>query len=160
MIVSKTKQRLAQLCRPSSYLNSAGLSIMYKSFVCSYLEYGHLLYFGAARGYLKRLDAPQCQAAIVCHSTFPSLESRQHATAIGHLCRLLDDEGCGDLQSLLPPFMAPTIITSVPRRSSRLNNLLDLALAFRLQNTLIEEFGLLLPKLAWCNPVIVEQFDY
>ena len=44
MIVSKTKQRLAQLCRLSPYLEPAGLSIMYKSFVRSCLEYGHLLY--------------------------------------------------------------------------------------------------------------------
>ena len=93
MIISKTKQRLAQLCCLSSYLDSFGLSIMYKSFVRSCLKHGHLLYFGAARGYLKRLDALQCQAASVCHSTFPSLESHQHATAIGFLCRLLDDEG-------------------------------------------------------------------
>ena len=129
VIVSKTKQRLAQLCRLFSYLDSDGLSIMHKYFVRSYLEYGHL-YFGTARGYLKHLDALQCWAASVCQSTFPSLESRRHATAIGLLCRLLDGEGRGDLQSLLPPF-----ITSVPRRSSHLNNLLDPALAFRLQNT-------------------------
>ena len=90
MIFSKTKQRLAQLSRLSSYLDSVGLSIMYKSFVRSCLEYGHLLYFGAVRGYLKHLDALQCQAASVCHSTSPSLESRQRAAAIGFLCRLLD----------------------------------------------------------------------
>ena len=129
MIISRTKQRLAQLCRLSSYLDSVGLSIMYKSFVCSCLEYGHLLYFGAARGYLKRLDALQCRAASICHSTFPSLESRRHAAAIGLLCRLLDGEGRGDLQSFIPHF-----VTSVPRRSSRLNNLSDPARALRLQN--------------------------
>ena len=54
---------------------------MYKSFVCSCLEYG-LLYFGTAKGYLKRLDAFQGWAASVCHSTFPSLESRQHAAPV------------------------------------------------------------------------------
>ena len=129
MIISRTKQRLAQLCRLSSYLDSVGLSIMYKSFVRSCLEYGHLLYFGAARGYLKRLDALQCRAASICHSTFPSLESRRHAAAIGLLCRLLDGEGRGDLQSFIPHF-----VTSVPRRSSRLNNLSDPARALRLQN--------------------------
>ena len=57
IIVSKTKQRLAQLCHLSSNLDSAGLSIMYNSFVHSCLEYDHLFYFGTARGYLKRLDA-------------------------------------------------------------------------------------------------------
>ena len=83
MIISKTKQRLAQLCRLSSYF---GLSIMYKSFVRSCLEYGHLLYFGAARGYLKRLDALQCRAASVCDSTFLSPGASRHAAAIGFLC--------------------------------------------------------------------------
>ena len=37
-----------------------------------------MLYLGNTGGYLKRLDAQQCQAASVCHSTFPSLESCQH----------------------------------------------------------------------------------
>ena len=83
MIISKTKQRLAQLCCSSSYLDSVGLSIMQKSFVRSCLEYGHLLYFGAAKGYLKHLDTLQCRAASICHSTFPSLEPCRHAAAIG-----------------------------------------------------------------------------
>ena len=67
-------------------VDPVGLSIMYKSFVCSCLEYGHLLYFSAARGYLECLDALQCQAASVCHSIFPSLESRRHAAEIGLMC--------------------------------------------------------------------------
>ena len=103
---------------------------MNKSFIHSCLGYGHLLYFGAARGYLKRLDALQCRAASVCHSTFPSLESHWHAAVIGFLCWLLDGEGHGDLQLFLPHF-----VTSVPRRSSRFNNLSDPALALRLQNS-------------------------
>ena len=132
MIISRSRQRLAQLYRLSPYLDSVGLSIMYKSFVRSCLEYGHLLYFGAARGYLKRLDALQCRAASICHSTFPSLESRRCAAVIGLLCRLLDGEGRGDLQSFVPRF-----VTSAHRRSSRLNNLSDPAQALRLQNPII-----------------------
>ena len=96
---------------------------------CSFLKYGHLLYFSTARGYLECLDALKCWAASVCHSTFPSLESRRHAAAIGLMCQLLDGEGCGDLQSFLLHF-----VTSAPRRSSRLNNLSDPARALRLQN--------------------------
>ena len=130
MIISKTKQRLTQLCHLSSYLDSVGLSIMYKSFVHSCLEYGHLLYFGAARGYLKCLDALQCRAASVCHSPFPSLESHWHATAIGFLCQLLDGEDRGDLQSFFPHFF-----TSIPRRSSCLHHLSDPTQALRLQNS-------------------------
>ena len=62
---------------------------MYKSFVRPRLEYGHLLYFGATRGYLNRLDrldALQCRAASVCHNNFPSLECHRHVAAIGLLC--------------------------------------------------------------------------
>ena len=39
MIVSRAKQRLAQLCRLSPFLDPAGLSVMYKSFIRSCLEY-------------------------------------------------------------------------------------------------------------------------
>jgi len=49
MIVSKTKPGLALLCHLSAYLELAGLSKMYEYFIQSCLEYGHLLYFGAAK---------------------------------------------------------------------------------------------------------------
>ena len=55
------------------------------------------------------------------------MESCRHAAAIGLLCRLLDGEGRGDLQSFGPHF-----VTSAPRGSSRLNNLSDPAQALRL----------------------------
>ena len=104
MIVSKTKQRLAQLCHPSVYLDPTSLSIMYKSFVRSCLEYGHLLYFGAAKYHLDRLDALQHRAASIFHPC--------SYAAIGLTCWLLDGEGRGDLQSFLP--------TNDTRRSSGL----------------------------------------
>ena len=66
-----------------------------QSFANSWLRYDHLLYCDTGdtgRGYFKRLDAFQSRAANVCHSTFPSLESRPHAVAIGFLSRLLDNE--------------------------------------------------------------------
>ena len=47
MIVSRAKQRLAQLCRLSPILDPAGLSVMYKSFIRSCLEYGQKS-FGAS----------------------------------------------------------------------------------------------------------------
>ena len=83
MIVSRAKQRLAQLCRLSPILDPAGLSVMYKSFIRSCLEYGHLLYFSAARSHLERLDALQRRAAGICHDDFPSLESRRCAAVVG-----------------------------------------------------------------------------
>ena len=48
------------LCHLSAYLEvPVGLSTMYKSFIRSCLEYGHLFYFGAAKNHLDRLDALQ-----------------------------------------------------------------------------------------------------
>ena len=71
MITSKTKQKLAQLCLLSVYLDPASLFIMYKSFVRSCLKYmGHLLYFGAAKSHLDCPDALQHRAAGICHCTF------------------------------------------------------------------------------------------
>ena len=57
MIVLRAKQRMSQLCCLSSFLDPTGLSVMYKSFIRSCLEYGYLLYFGAAKSHLERLDA-------------------------------------------------------------------------------------------------------
>ena len=93
------------------------------------MEYGHLLYFSTARSHLERLDALQHRAAGICHDTFPSLESRRYAAAVGLTCQVLDGEGHGDLQSFCPCF-----VTNVTRRSSRLNDLLDPAWACRLYN--------------------------
>ena len=102
--------------------------LVYKSFIRSCLEYGHLLYFSAARSHLERLDALQRRAAGICHDTFP-LESRRYAAVVGLTCRLLDGEGRGDLQSFCPSF-----VTNTARRSSRLNDLSDPARASRLHN--------------------------
>ena len=102
---------------------------MCKSFVQSCLEYGRLLYFGAARSHLERLDTLQCQAASMCHCIFPSLESHWHVAAIGLTCRLLDGEACGGLQSFLPQFVA-----NGTRRSSRLTDLSDPSQSLRLNN--------------------------
>ena len=124
MIVSRAKQRMSQLCCLSSFLDPAGLSVMYKSFICSCLEYGHL-YFGVAKSHLECLDALQRQAAGIYHDTFPSLKSRRCA---GLTCRLLDSEGCGNLQSFCPYF-----VTNVTK-SSWLDDLLDPARACRLHN--------------------------
>ena len=55
--------------------------------------HGHLFCFGACKSHLDCLDALQHQAASICHCTFPSLESCQHAAAIGLKCQLLDGVG-------------------------------------------------------------------
>ena len=66
IIISKTKQRLAQLCHLSSYLEPIDLPTYNVQVFC--LEHGHLLYFlyfGTARSHLEYLGALQRQAASV-----------------------------------------------------------------------------------------------
>jgi len=116
MIVSKSKSRMSQLYRLCQFLDVGGLSLMYKAFIHPCLEYGHLLYYGAANTHLCRLDSLQHRAEGICSTTFSSLSSRRQAAAFGLICRLLDGEGHGNLQSFCPHFA-----TYNTRRSSRLS---------------------------------------
>ena len=61
---------MSQLCCLSSFLDPAGLSVIHKSFICSCLEYGHLLYFGAAKSRLEHLDALQRRPAGIVMTPF------------------------------------------------------------------------------------------
>ena len=70
MIVSKTKPGLALLCHLSAYLELAGLSKMYEYFIQSCLEYGHLLYFGAAKLPFGCSSALSCQYLSLHFSIF------------------------------------------------------------------------------------------
>ena len=40
----------------------------------------------------------------MCGFTLPSLTSRHNASILGFMCRLLDDEGQGNLQTFQPTF--------------------------------------------------------
>ena len=102
------------------FLDSTGLSMIYKSFVCSCMENGHLLYFGAARSRLDCLDVLQHCATSICNTTFPFLQSRRYATAVGLVCRLLNAKSCGDLQLFHPHFL-----TDTTRKFACLNDLSD-----------------------------------
>jgi len=83
--------------RSISLLDVGGLSLMYKAFIRSCLEYGHLLYYGAANTHLCGLDSLQHRAEGICSTTFSSLSSYRQAAAFGLICKLLDGEGCGNL---------------------------------------------------------------
>ena len=77
MIVSKFKSCMSQLYRLRQFLDVEGLSLMYKAFIRPCLEYGHLLYYGAANSYLCRLDSLQHCAEGMCSTTFSSLSSHR-----------------------------------------------------------------------------------
>ena len=106
----EARQRLGAIKRIRQYLNDASSVRMYKAFVRSRLEYGNLVYWGAAESHLKKLDAVQNSAKSMLKKPqfLPSLESRRKAAALGLVCKLLDGEGRGELQSLEPNFSSKT----------------------------------------------------
>ena len=118
-VVAQSRKRVGALRRICDYLSPADLCIAYKAFVCPQLEYGHLLYWGAAESHLVRLDRVQLQAQrLFSEIPLPTLESRRVAAAVGLTCRLLSGNVSSPLLSLTPVLMSST--GSPPRRSARL----------------------------------------
>ena len=60
--VKEAHQRLGAINRVKQYLKDDGVCIAYKAFVRSKLEYGNLIYWGAAETHLAKLDCVQQQA--------------------------------------------------------------------------------------------------
>ena len=109
-ILNRGKQRASQLYRCRSLLTSQDLCLIYKYWIRPVLEYGNILYTGAASSHLQRLDHLQNRIQQTCCSTFQLLSHRRDAAIIGLVCRLLNREGRGNLSSVLSC-----------RRSSRLH---------------------------------------
>jgi len=66
------------------------------------LEYGSILYSGAASSHVNRLESFQSQIESMFGSTFSSLIDRRHASILGFTCHLLDGEGRGNFQTFCP----------------------------------------------------------
>ena len=91
---------------------------MYKSWIRPALEYGNILYAGAAFTHLQRLDCLQSRIEQTCCSHFQSLLHRRNASIIGLVCRLLVGEGQGNLQNYCPLFHD---VDNTLRQSTRLH---------------------------------------
>ena len=80
-------------------LDDRAKMMAYKAFVRSKIEYGNLIYWGAAEGYLEKPDRVQSSAVSMLEDSsaffIPSLESRRQATAVGLTCKLLGGQGRG-----------------------------------------------------------------
>ena len=126
--LSRGKQYLGQLYRCRSLLGSHGIATAYKSWIRPMLEYGSILYSGAAMTHLNRLDSFQARIENMCGITFPPLTNCRNASILGLTCRLLAGEGRGNLQIFCPKFRSPSF-----RTSDRLHNY-DPASHLRLQN--------------------------
>ena len=78
------------------------MTMMYYAFVRSTMEYGCLVYMGAKKTHLKKLDMVQRKAERICKRTVAGLGKRRAAAAYGFACKLLDGKGRGELQQFVP----------------------------------------------------------
>ena len=105
MLVRKARQRIGALRNIAPYLDSRNMETMYTTFIRSILEYGSVLFMGAAASHLAKLDAVQQIAERLGGFTVEPLQSRREAAAISLALKLLD----GDCRPGLQRY-APTII--------------------------------------------------
>ena len=98
------RQSLGQLYCCRSLFGSQGIATLYKFWIRPVLEYGSVLYSGAAPTHLNHLDRFQAHVENMCGFTFPSLTDRCKDSILGLTCRLLAGEGRSNLQSFCPKF--------------------------------------------------------
>jgi len=115
------------LYRCRSLFSSQSIATLYKSWIRPVLEYGCIVYSGAAPTHLNRLDQFQTRVEKMCGFSFQSLTDRRNASILGFTCRLLAGEGRGNLQSFCPNF-------KISCRSSRRLHGFDPASHLRFQN--------------------------
>ena len=106
------KQCLGQLYRYRSLLGSQGIATVYKSWIRPSLEYGAILYSGAAQSHLARLDSFQACVENMCRVSFPPSIVRRNVSILGLTCRLLAGEGRGNLLTFCPKFKSSSSRTS------------------------------------------------
>ena len=111
-MLNRGKQRLNQLYCCRSLLTSWDLCLIYKCWIRPTLEYGSILYSGAALGHLQRLDNLKTRIERTCCSTFPPLLHRCNAAIIGLVCCLLAEEGRWNLHCFCPLFHGTDDTTS------------------------------------------------
>jgi len=107
MIVSKSKSRMSQLYRLCQFLDVDGLSLMYKALInSSVLVWSMVIYCSTEQLILIFVD--WILSNVVLRVCAPPLSlhylPRRQAAAFGLICKLLDGEGRGILQSFCPHF--------------------------------------------------------
>ena len=119
-VAAEARKRLGAIERIKHYLDDQGIITAYKAFVRSKMEYGNIVYWGAADTHLDKLDKIQNAAKKLIKShvkkDIPSLEDRRKAAAVGLTCKLLDGKGRGKLQEMKPMPQSKNI-----RRSRRIS---------------------------------------
>ena len=96
-LAKKARCRLGALRRRlKPMLDQGNMKQMYIMFIRSIMEYGSLVYMGAAKSHLSKFDKIQASAVKLCGFEIESLESRRDAAAIGLCLDLLDGKGYGE----------------------------------------------------------------
>jgi len=88
-------------------LDNTNLTMMYTMFVRSIMEYGNVVYMGAAKSHLDKLDRVQESAMKLGGFEVESLESRREAATISLAFDLLDGKGYGELDMYKPKLYEP-----------------------------------------------------
>ena len=98
-VAKEAQKRLGAIRRIAHMLDGRAKMMAYKAFVRSKIEYGNLIYWGAAEVYLEKLDRVESGAVSVIKDSsaffIHSLESRRQAAAVGLTCKLLGGQGRG-----------------------------------------------------------------
>ncbi len=92
MLASKARQRLGALNRLKPFLDSENLKTMYMMFVRSIMEYGGVLFMGAADTHLVKLDKIQRAAEKIGRFKCESLKLRREAAAVSLVLKILNGD--------------------------------------------------------------------
>ena len=102
MLAKKARCKLGAIRRLRPYLDSQNLKLMYTAFVRSGMEYGSVLYMGAAESHLLKLDKIQWSAQALGGFVIDDLQSRRDAACLKLACKLLAGHGRGSLRDYAP----------------------------------------------------------
>jgi hypothetical protein len=122
----KARTRLAALRRLSGLLDARNLKTMYMMFVRSTMEYGSVLYMGAADSHLAKLDRVQASAERMCGFKMESLGSRRDAAAFSLAVKMLCGKCRGVLNDFTPQLYHIPECTNSTRNSTRSSSLTGL----------------------------------
>ena len=117
-IARKARTRIAALRRLKPMLDSDNLQMMYTMFIRSILEYGSLVYMGAAQSHLDKLDRVQQSAEKIGGFKVESLQSRREAAAVSLAFDLLDGSTHSSLLQYKHTLIEPLKLTKKRTRYS------------------------------------------
>jgi hypothetical protein len=102
MVAKKARQRVGALRNLRPYLDAQNMKAMYESFVRSILEYGNVLYMGAAESHLAKLDQIQSSVEKLGGFKCVPLSVRREIAAVKLALKLLDQDCRRDLNRFAP----------------------------------------------------------